>query len=186
MTRILFHIIMAISFAFEENRLAQTDGSYVPSILLTCILPLHVTWFVGCIKGFIRRAKGQAQITSTPPASPVDVAHGPSPAPSSTRPTSLPPSHAPAPRLLRLRLSHRRQSFERALRSFRYDFLESPTSKRILISNAVSAYMPRRETLYEWIGLGQRRRRRFAATPQLNTVLEAPPVAAPVAVAAAA
>ncbi|KAG6853760.1 hypothetical protein C0991_001590 [Blastosporella zonata] len=138
--------------------------------MLTCIFPLHVTWFVGCIKGFLRRAH-----QSTPPAVAVaGVVSEPSPAPSATRPTkhisdATTPLLPLPPRPFRLRLSHRRQSFERALRSFRYDFLESPTSKRLLISNAVSAYIPRREVLYEWVGL--RRRRRFVT---LNAVTETP------------
>jgi len=56
LTRILFHIILGISYFLPDNRKQATGGSYLPSLLLTTILPLHVMWFYGCIQGFYRRA----------------------------------------------------------------------------------------------------------------------------------
>lgn len=149
MTRIVFHIVLGISFLFEENRKAVTGGSYIPALLLVCIFPFHVTWFVGCIKGFILRARRKTTPVSVSLTK--SVALGPSPAPSSV-PFIL-PAH------LR-RFSHRRSTFERALQSFQYDSRESPASKSMTISHVVFTYMPRRETLYEWVGLGQKQRRR--------------------------
>lgn len=56
LTRILFHIILGISYFLHDNRTQATGGSYLPSILLATIFPLHAMWFYGCIQGFYRRA----------------------------------------------------------------------------------------------------------------------------------
>jgi hypothetical protein len=56
LTRILFHIILGISYFLHDNRTQTTGGSYLPSILLATIFPVHAMWFYGCIMGFFRRA----------------------------------------------------------------------------------------------------------------------------------
>lgn len=55
-TRILFHIILIMSYLFPEYAPGDTR---VPGYILMCIFPLHAWWFTGCIKGFIRRAKAK-------------------------------------------------------------------------------------------------------------------------------
>ncbi|KAL0071114.1 hypothetical protein AAF712_001672 [Marasmius tenuissimus] len=57
LTRILFHIILAITYALPDVRQHVTRGSFAISGILLGVLPLHVSWFVGCLKGFVRRAK---------------------------------------------------------------------------------------------------------------------------------
>jgi len=56
LTRILFHIILCISYFLHDNRTQVAGGSYLPSILLAIIFPVHAMWFYGCIQGFYRRA----------------------------------------------------------------------------------------------------------------------------------
>lgn len=56
LTRILFHIVLGVSYFLQDNRTHATGGSLIPSLLLASIFPLHAMWFYGCIKGFIRRA----------------------------------------------------------------------------------------------------------------------------------
>ena len=65
LTRILFHIILGISYSLHDNRTLATGGSYLPSILLATIFPLHAMWFYGCIKGFYRRASQRNTPIST-------------------------------------------------------------------------------------------------------------------------
>jgi len=64
-TRILLHIILCISYFLHDNRTQTTGGSYLPSVLLATILPLHVMWFYGCIQGFYRRASQRHTPVST-------------------------------------------------------------------------------------------------------------------------
>jgi hypothetical protein len=56
-TRIMFHIILCISYIIPDNRLHATGGSVLPSVLLAAIFPLHALWFKGCVKGFLKRHK---------------------------------------------------------------------------------------------------------------------------------
>ncbi|KAF5367275.1 hypothetical protein D9615_010445 [Tricholomella constricta] len=180
-TRIALHIVLAISYISHENRIHTTGGSFVPAILLAGILPLHAVWFTRCIRGFIRRRRaGQQQAHQAPPfvfafnivPGLPDVSRSRPAKPPHARLISLPPSTpSAAPRALRLglglRLSHRRQPFETVFRSFR---LASPR-RVLLISSYVSAYVPRRETVYEYVGLGRRRRRHgFVADKALEAV----------------
>jgi len=160
MTRISLHIILAISYLSKDNRVHTTGGSYVPSMLLTGILPLHVMWFVGCIKGFIRRARQKATC-QPPPIVELNVVPN---AMIATRPikpseVAFPPSNLL--RLHRFRLSyHRRQHLKKVFRSLRFDFLDSPLTKRVIPSGTILAYFPRRETLYDYVGLGRKLRPR--------------------------
>ncbi|KAK1223618.1 hypothetical protein PQX77_013515 [Marasmius sp. AFHP31] len=57
LTRILFHIILTITYALPDVRQHVTRGSFAISGILLGVLPLHVSWFVGCLKGFVRRAR---------------------------------------------------------------------------------------------------------------------------------
>ncbi|KAG7095011.1 hypothetical protein E1B28_005806 [Marasmius oreades] len=57
LTRILFNIVLVISYALPDVRKHATGDSFAVSGILLGALPLHIIWFVGCIKGFARRAK---------------------------------------------------------------------------------------------------------------------------------
>jgi len=76
-TRIMLHIVLCISYLFPKNREHATKGSFVPSILLACIFPLHALWFRGCINGFIKRARARnapsaVPLEASPSTSPLD------------------------------------------------------------------------------------------------------------------
>lgn len=72
-TRIAFHVGLFISYFSKATRTKAVGGSFVPASLFAAIFPLHVQWFTGCIKGFIRRSKARreaallAQSTSDEP-----------------------------------------------------------------------------------------------------------------------
>ena len=53
-TRIVYHIVLAVSLAVQHDAIG---GSFGPAIIMAGIFPLHAFWFVGCIKGFLKRAK---------------------------------------------------------------------------------------------------------------------------------
>ncbi|KAJ3994601.1 hypothetical protein F5050DRAFT_1713551 [Lentinula boryana] len=79
LTRILFHVVICIAYFLPNNRplppsastavsdltsssfsmttAAAPIGSIAPAVLLTCVFPMHASWFLGCLKGFKKRAK---------------------------------------------------------------------------------------------------------------------------------
>ena len=59
LTRIVFHIIIGVSYFLHDNRIQATGGSYLPSIIMATVFPFHALWFYGCVKGFYRRASQQ-------------------------------------------------------------------------------------------------------------------------------
>jgi hypothetical protein len=65
LTRILLHVILGVSYSLHDNRTRITDGSYVPSLVMASVFPLHVMWFYGSIKGFMRRAARRRALVST-------------------------------------------------------------------------------------------------------------------------
>ena len=65
LTRILFHVILCISYFLHDNRTQTTGGSYLPSLILATIFPVHAMWFYGCLKGFFRRASQRHTPIST-------------------------------------------------------------------------------------------------------------------------
>ncbi|KAJ3929196.1 MAG: hypothetical protein NXY57DRAFT_439722 [Lentinula lateritia] len=81
LTRIFFHIVLCITYILPNNRplalstLTATSipnftassssitsapapiGSIAPAVLFICVFPMHASWFLGCLKGFRKRAK---------------------------------------------------------------------------------------------------------------------------------
>jgi hypothetical protein len=54
-TRIVYHIVLGVTLAIQRHD--ATGGSFVPAIIMAAIFPLHAFWFIGCLKGFLKRAK---------------------------------------------------------------------------------------------------------------------------------
>ena len=50
--RVLFDIILGISYFLHDDRAQATGGSYIPFIVLAQAFPVHAMWF----KGIYRRA----------------------------------------------------------------------------------------------------------------------------------
>ncbi|KAF8066611.1 hypothetical protein FPV67DRAFT_1416858 [Lyophyllum atratum] len=159
MTRITLHVILAVSYLPRNNRMHTTGGSFVPATLLAGIFPLHVMWFRGCLRGFVKRAS-QKDPGQTPPVVEFSIVPGASttspiaPRPINPSELSCPPHNRFRP--YRLRLSYRRQPFSKAFRSLRLDLTESPSSKHVLLSGTITAYSPLRETVYDYVGLGRK------------------------------
>lgn len=129
-------------------------GSFVPSIILACIFPLHALWFRGCINGFIRRAR-------TPPVVSIEVSHP-------SIPAGLDKGHAPSnsPRLSSAlhegvysqsptvppsrQLPHPRgRLFRKAIR-IQVDL----TMKRLVQARrGLYGSLPRRDVIFEFFGL---------------------------------
>ncbi|KAI3607445.1 hypothetical protein WG66_004695 [Moniliophthora roreri] len=57
LTRIVFHIVLGIRYSLQPTREAVTGGSFAVAYILGAVFPLHVNWFYGCLKGFVRRAR---------------------------------------------------------------------------------------------------------------------------------
>jgi hypothetical protein len=160
----MLHIVLGISYFFRENRVHATGGSFLPAVLLTMIFPLHVSWFVGCVKGFIRRAAQKhtthpipainpdARTTTASPEGVMLTVHN-------IEPSELAYLSRRVPSRLRsslsLKLLHRRQSFERIFRSFRP---ASRSAREWIVSSVIFAYLPPRETVYHYVGLGRERK----------------------------
>lgn len=62
--RILFHVVLGVSYFLHDNRAQATGGSYIPSLILASVFPLHVIWFRGCIMGFYRRASRRTPVST--------------------------------------------------------------------------------------------------------------------------
>ncbi|KAJ7017632.1 hypothetical protein C8F04DRAFT_1332941 [Mycena alexandri] len=57
-TRIVFHIVLMLSYA-------STPATRVPAGILAMVFPLHAMWFVGCVKGFVKRFKASRNPSKT-------------------------------------------------------------------------------------------------------------------------
>ncbi|KAF7303904.1 hypothetical protein MIND_00620700 [Mycena indigotica] len=53
-TRICLHMVLIVTYYLPTHR---PQDSFVPALILTSVFPLHAMWFLGCIKGCIRRSK---------------------------------------------------------------------------------------------------------------------------------
>jgi hypothetical protein len=159
MTRIILHIVLGISYLLQENRIHATGGSFLPATILAMILPLHVSWFVGCVKGFIRRA---AQAQTKQPTIPAVVPDTRTITPNlvltvhNVEPSERAHVSRRVPTRLRnsfpLKLLHRRQSFERIFRPFRP---ASRSAREWIISSSVYTLLPTRQAVFHYVGLGR-------------------------------
>lgn len=177
MTRIMLHVILGISYLFRENRIHATGGSFLPATILGLVFPMHVSWFVGCVRGFIRRAAQKRSTQSIPPIVPhsrttvaslsatpesvVASAHD-------SEPSELPHVPRRVPSRMRhslsLKLLHRRQPFERVFRTFRP---ASRSAREWIRSTRVFGLLPPREVVFHYVGLG-RERKPVPLTPVLE------------------
>ncbi|KAJ3818391.1 hypothetical protein F5880DRAFT_1459300, partial [Lentinula raphanica] len=77
LTRILFHVVICVTYFLPNNRpltpkasipvsmftsspassTVVPKGSIAPAVILMCVFPLHASWFLGCLRGFKKRAK---------------------------------------------------------------------------------------------------------------------------------
>ncbi|KAF8316065.1 hypothetical protein DL93DRAFT_787437 [Clavulina sp. PMI_390] len=58
-TRIAFHVMLFVSYLPKSTRDIAVQGSFLPSILFALAFPMHLMWFIGCLKGFIKRHKSR-------------------------------------------------------------------------------------------------------------------------------
>ena len=173
LTRILFHIILGISYFLHDNRTLTTGGSYLPSLLLATILPLHVMWFYGCIQGFYRRASQRHtpidevipvhsdRKVSPPPETQSKCADQSRPNTSSVvdnrhnaRSTDTTPSSTFATfdsKLERTKLRSRR-FYSRSISLSSNDSRSSVTGK---LRTKLYASLPNREVVFDYVGLGR-------------------------------
>ena len=170
LTRILFHIVLGISYFLHDNRTQATGGSYLPSILLATIFPMHVMWFYGCIKGFYRRASQRRASLSTVDEvgiSPVDRKVSPPPETQSKRAAPSHPSSkvvgstdtTPSPtfttqdsKLEHSKLRSRRFYSRSVNLSSTNDSRSSVTGK---LRTRLYASLPNREVVFDYVGLGR-------------------------------
>jgi hypothetical protein len=174
LTRILFHIILGVSYFLHDNRTQILGGSFVPSILLAMIFPLHAMWFYGCIQGFIRRAaSGHTPVSTIPDTPSVDQKVNPPPPESQSkrtrrsRPSSKPVDNqynvrlantTPSPafsdydsKLERSKLRSRR-FYSRSLSLSSNDSRSSVTGR---LRTKLYASLPNREVVFDYVGLGR-------------------------------
>jgi len=176
LTRILFHIVLGISYFLRDNRTLATGGSYMPSLLLASIFPLHGMWFYNCLKGFFRRASQRAALVSTTKVKvnipPVDRKVNPWPDPQSrrtrrsrpstkvvdnqynTRSTDTTPSPTFSNYDLKLERSklHSRRFYSRSLSLSSNDSRSSVTGT---LRTKLYASLPNRVVVFDYVGLGR-------------------------------
>lgn len=148
-TRILFHVVLIVSYISQENRVQAAGGSFTPAIVLSMVFPLHMLWFVGCIKGFIRRA-GAVQ----KPSAPLRIISR-----NSRIRNFSGLARATVVHRLPFKSHLRRHSFERAFRSFRRK--SRSAAEWILLSRTIFSYIPPREAVLDCVGV----RRKYKEHP---------------------
>ena len=168
LTRILFHIALGVSYFLQDNRIQATGGSYVPSLLLVSIFPLHAMWFYGCIKGFFRRASKQQPIPIVVDL-PVDLPTKVAPQPElqtkrtttlkalkvadrlNARSTDSTPSPQVPTRDLKVEHSklHSRRFYSRSMS------LSGNDSRTLRFRTKLYASLPNREAVFDYVGLGR-------------------------------
>ncbi|KAJ7778952.1 hypothetical protein B0H16DRAFT_1711302 [Mycena metata] len=57
LTRILLHLVLLLSYA-------AAPATRVPAAILALVFPLHVMWFAGCVRGFVRRLGARGASTA--------------------------------------------------------------------------------------------------------------------------
>ena len=177
LTRILFHIILAVSYFLHDNRTQATGGSYLPSVLLATIFPVHAMWFYGCIKGFFRRASQRHTPISTIDELgilPVDEKLSPPPETQSkrsgrsrpstkvvdnrynVRSTDTTPSPSPTFPTYDSKLEHSKlrssRFYSRSVSLSSNDSRSSVTGK---LRTKLYASLPNREVVFDYVGLGR-------------------------------
>jgi hypothetical protein len=171
LTRILFHIIVGISYFLHDNRTLVTGGSYLPSLLLAIIFPLHAMWFYGCVKGFYRRASQRHTPISTIDELgilPVDRKVIPPPETQSKRANRNRPSSrvidarstdtTPSPTFPTYdsKLEHSKLRFRRFYsRSVSLTSNDSRSSVTGKLRTKLYASLPNREVVFDYVGLGR-------------------------------
>jgi hypothetical protein len=173
-TRILFHIVLGVSYFLRDNRTLTTGGSYMPSFLLASVFPLHAMWFYSCVKGFFRRASQRDALVSTTKVKvyipPVDRKVNPLPDSQSrrtrrsrprvvdnqynTRSTDTTPSPTFSNYDLKLERSklHSRRFYSRSLSLSSNDSRSSVTGT---LRTKLYASLPNREVVFDYVGLGR-------------------------------
>jgi len=170
LTRILFHVVIGVSYFLHDNRTQTIGGSYMPSVLLAIIFPLHAMWFYGCIMGFVRRGSTRDTPVSTKAdVPPVDRKVSPSPEPQNkrtrrsrpsgrvvddARPTDTTPSPTFSNYDLKLEPSklHSRRFYSRSLSLSSNDSRSSVTGT---LRTKLYASLPNREVVFDYVGLGR-------------------------------
>jgi hypothetical protein len=74
-TRIIFHIYLIATFTISATSLPWMDaigktgrdvvGSWVPGMLMVAAFPMHGMWFLGGVKGYLRRRRARTQAAET-------------------------------------------------------------------------------------------------------------------------
>ena len=176
LTRILFHIVLGISYFLHDNRTQTTGGSYLPSLLLAIIFPLHAMWFYSCIQGFYRRASQRHTPTIStkgePGILPVDRKVSPPPETQSKPVSRSPPSSrvvdnrqntrsadtTPSPTfpVFDSKVEHSklrsRRFYSRSVSLSSSDSRSSVTGK---LRTKLYASLPNREVVFDYVGLGR-------------------------------
>ncbi|KAJ3860944.1 hypothetical protein EV359DRAFT_74931 [Lentinula novae-zelandiae] len=156
LTRIFFHIVLCITYILPNNRplalstLTATSipnftassssitsapapiGSIAPAVLFICVFPMHASWFLGCLKGFKKRAKLRRVIEAKSRSSAA------SRLPSLETLSSLSPLPSPTFEML----------------AFNFDSVPSLAKK---VTQTLTVSFPTREQVYRIFGLGKRR-----------------------------
>lgn len=144
LTRILFHIILGISYLLPHNRHDITGGSFLPAVLLALIFPMHAMWFHGCIKGFQRRRE---ESRAKAPPSVIELDIYPEKNNESTAPLEF---STPSSTKLRQKV------YGSELRFNSVDARSGRTAKTSVVLTRIYGSFPPREVVFDYVGLGRR------------------------------
>jgi hypothetical protein len=144
-TRIVYHIVLGVTLAIQRHD--ATGGSFVPAIIMAAIFPLHAFWFIGCLKGFLKRAR---TVEKSVPVTkfPINII-------SSSERLITPSVSGPVPLYSsRTSLARRRTTLRMAVRA-RWDQLKlwKASGRLSEMQRRVREALPGRERVYQYVGL---------------------------------
>ncbi len=65
-TRVAFHIAIIVQLIHPVPRREVANGSLLPSALYILALPMHIHWFIGCVRGIIKRSTSPTKDPADP------------------------------------------------------------------------------------------------------------------------
>lgn len=146
LTRIVLHAAFGVSLI--ARRAQVTDGSLGPGIIMACIFPLHVFWFSGSVKNFVKQSESKPETRVAVVTCDSSKVHEHVPLPSASPHASIHIS------IRSSGFSRRRTALRIAVRQRWDQFSLSRAGRRIgEMHRRLRAALPPREFVYDYVGL---------------------------------
>ncbi|KAJ7054240.1 hypothetical protein C8F01DRAFT_1235389 [Mycena amicta] len=158
LTRIALHLVLIFTYCLSTHR---PHGSIAPALILSSVFPLHAMWFLGCVKGFVRRANKRklARLAATNHPLAPDVHLDARSLSHHASTAAVVPAWDLTLRLhrIRARVDRWAVNWVRVGRVGRWASLRRPIRPRAMarrMSESLVGVLPSKEAMMEFVGLG--------------------------------